>query len=285
MVTALGVWLGPRLAERSRRQHQAKQVHLEAIKREVYQPLLNQLEHYYLPILEGKRGNIIHRVEAITSTEVPIEKHAIINKIALIKLNLADIWNEWEMSDFMRNADAKFPIERPKLQYDSQLYNDAKENHEPEFVKRWETFVQRGNEYNDKCFAYVEQVASEISSRINLPVWTEYQSKPGLGTVALAVFIWERQIGLGFDQLHKVERGERHELMIGSHVAAIGTEEEIDKCRNAVEELVTNRKTAEELRNFVQESGLLAEAQYLRNGLHDLTYSHKLKGECRYTEA
>ncbi|MBA7560030.1 hypothetical protein ES708_01648 [subsurface metagenome] len=62
-ITALGVWLGPRLVENSRRRYQARQDHLGMIKENVIRPLLNQVEIYYMPIINGQLSNVVERSE------------------------------------------------------------------------------------------------------------------------------------------------------------------------------------------------------------------------------
>ncbi len=66
VATGIIGYLSRYLQERRGRSHEAKQNHFAEIKQQVFQPLLQQLNEYYKPILERKRVNIKWSRELLT---------------------------------------------------------------------------------------------------------------------------------------------------------------------------------------------------------------------------
>ncbi len=132
--TALGVWLAPRLVENSRRRYQARQDHMETIKENVIRPLLNQVEIYFTPIIDGQRSNVLERSEFKPILDVPIDRFGGIRQIALSTLTVKDVLDEWEQEDWLRDASDKPLKRRIRLEFDELLYNDLKTNHDPELM-------------------------------------------------------------------------------------------------------------------------------------------------------
>ncbi len=281
-LTLFGVWLGPRLAERSRRIHQARQLHLESLKSKVFQPLLYQLENYFLPVIGRENSNIIEKSESIALPEISIDEYGAVNRITLSIKTLEDTLEDWEMQDFGSDASGLRPLERPKLKHDPQLYEDVKENHEPRLVDSWENFLAKVNEYNCRCLEYVKQLAQLLAKQTRLIVWDHYESKPGMNTAGIAAFIWERQIGLGSSHFF-IEKSENPRVSIANKIVAVGTNDEITRCRQVVDSLVKDRAQADKLMNLAGEMELEEKALSLKKEFTDLIHSQKLRGNCKYT--
>lgn len=284
LITALGVWLGPRIAEHSRRIHQAKQLHLESIKSGVYQPLLYQLENYSMPVIEREISNIIEKTVSIASSEIQIDEYGRINRFQLSIRTLEDMLQELEMQDFTRDASGLSRIEHLELIPDRQLYEDVKENHEPTLIVKWESFQAKLAGYNSQCLQYVERIAEQLAKQTGLRVWDNYDSKPGTNTTGLAVFVWERQIGLGSSQFFVEKTGEITRAMVHNKVVAIGTDDEIARCRQVLDGMVKDRVEVDKLTNTVNEMRLMEECALLEEKFTHLIHSHKLSGNCKYTK-
>lgn len=284
-ITALGVWFGPRLVENSRRRYQARQDHLEMIKENVIKPLLNQVETYFMPIIDGQLSNVAEKSEFKPIPDAPIDQFGGMRQIELSTITIKDILDEWEQEDWQRDALDRSLTPRVRLQFDELLYNDLKNNHEPELVDKWETFVFKVEEYNKKCFSYVESISNKLIEQSKLPVWISYEGKHGINASGLAAYIWGRQLGLRSDIVRVIERGDGFDLSCGDKVMAMGSEEEIRSCFKIVSGLVSDKGEVYKLVETVSDIGLKNETHVIKGILSDYMQSKKLRGKCTYSQS
>ncbi len=283
LVTTLGVWLSPRVVESSRRRYQVRQDHLEMIKENVIRPLLNQVEIYFMPIIDGQLSNVIERSELKPILDAPIDQFGGIRQIELSILNLKDSIDEWEQEDWQRNALDMPLTQRARRQFDELMYNDLKNNHEPKLVDKWEAFIFKVEEYNKKCFSYVKSMSDTLIEQSKLPVWTSYEGKQGINSAGLAAYIWGRQLGLRSDIVRVIELGNRFDLHCGDKIMAMGSEEEIKSCFKIISGLVSDKGEAYKLAETVSDMDLKNEAYVIQEKLSDYRQSKKLLGKCAYS--
>ncbi len=285
LITALGVWLGPRLVENSRRRYQARQEHLAIIKENVIGPLINRLELYFLPIIDSQLSNVVEKSEFKPIPDAPIDQFGGMRQIELSILTIKYILDEGEQEDWQRDALDRSLAPRVRLQFDELLYNDLKNNHEPELVDKWEAFVFKVEEYNKKCFSYVERISNTLMEQSKLPVWISYEGKHGIDTAGLAAYIWGRQLGLRSDIVRVIDRGYGFDLGCGEKIMAMGSEKEMNSCFKIVSSLVADREEVSKLKEIVLDMNLEDEALMIKKKLSDYIQSKKLRGKCAYSRS
>ncbi len=241
VVSAVIGWIAHSRIESNRRSYEIRQAHLQKLKEDVVEPLLNQIEFYYLPIINKDENNIIGTSELINAKDVPVDKPTFGREIKLSIFSLEDILERWETEDLTRSI--SFPQAsdpRPKLVANAQLHEDIRLKHERRLMQKWKAFVSKFDEYNTQCYSYVRHLANRLGEESRMPTWLSYESQRGINSARLASFIWERQICVNSEQLGARELGGRHELSCGLKTVAIGTEEEIKNCRTIVERLIVD---------------------------------------------
>ena len=65
---------------------------------------------------------------------------------------------------------------------------------------------------------------------------------------------------------------------------AIGTQDEMKRCKEVVDTLFKEKKQATELQKLKVDMHLLDEGQSMRKELINRIHSHRLKGDCIYTK-
>lgn len=285
VISAATGWVAHSRLERNRRSYEVKQAHLQKLKEDVAEPLLNQIEFYYLPIFKKDENNVIGTSEPINAKDVPVDKPTFGREIKLSILSLEDVLERWEMEDFSRSI--SFPQAsdpRPKMAANSQLYEDMRLKHDRRLMQKWETFVSKFDKYNRQCYSYVRHLANRLGEESGMLVWSSYESQRGINSARLASFVWERQICVHSEQLGARELGGRHELSCGPETVAIGTEEEIKNCRTIVERLIADEAESTRLQKLMANLNLEDEARSLREELNRFTLMSRLRGNCVYTK-
>ena len=282
-ITTLGVWLGPRLVENSRRRYQAKREHLETIKQNVIMPLLNQIEYYFMPIINGKLSNVVEKTEFKPIQDAPIDQFGGINQIELSVFTVRDFLDKWEEEDWQRDTLDRPVFQRVGLQLDELLYDDLKNCHEPGLVGQWEAFVSKIEEYNRECFSYVESIRDTLREESELSVWTSYEGKHGLNAAGLAAYIWGRQLGLRSEQIKATDRSNQFDLVCGNQIMAMGPETGIRSCFETVSRLVLDREKVSVLIKMIEDMGLEKDAYLIRDKLLDYLQTINLRRKCVYS--
>jgi len=149
-------------------------------------------------------------------------------------------------------------------------------------MEKWETFISKVNEYNNRCYDYAENIAHQIAEKTELTVWSRYENKPGINVAGLASFIWQKQLGIMFDPLRLEDRQTRWEILYAGQLMGIGTEQEMRYCWEVVRRLAEDKETVADLLNMPSDMKLEQEAELLKQELINLIQSHKLKGNCSY---
>lgn len=279
-VGALFTWL----TQKRQMQHRVRQTHLQAIKEDVINPLLNQLEYYYSPLIINDNCKNVIRKTRNRIIDVPTSQWNQILEITLSVFDIGDLQDEWAENDVIRDLQGLQEIERPRLEPDERLYADMKACHASTLMNSWELFESMVKEYNARCLDYVITLKRQLTDLTDLPVWSAYEQKPGMDAAGLAIFIWQRQSGAGTDVLRLEDLGGWTRLMLGSTIVAqsIGNEQEIKHCLEVVEKSLANKTKAIELLNLKSEMKIEESANVLVVNLKDFMLSNKIRGNCTY---
>lgn len=259
LVAAIASSVNVYLWHRSRKDP-ARRAHLQAIKEKVFDPLLEQLKIYYMPILNKEQVGIESATEPIwegkLATERPISSYR----------------------EYLRVR------EPDSSALDANLYECMKENHFPELAKRWEDFQSAVRGYNKACLAYAKELRRSVVDRATLSSCEDlsnYDQKGWANTRDIAIFILRRQLGQSI-RLDVTDNGTRLRDSSLSRRLAEGSPEEIQQCIAVINDLLPEHQQAETLGEQADE--LKATAIDLRKELKKFKLSRKLPGDCPYCE-
>jgi len=287
-VTAIGVWLGPKWTENTRRRYEARQSHLARLKDGVIRPLLHQLAYYYVPLCTNQKSNIIGKSVLVNIPNAPLTEFNMDRQTQLRIFSIDDIIEDWQEEEWMRDFDAKTPIRRDNLGVDKDLYEDLRDNHETRLMERWEAFVSKFAEYNELCLKYVENIAKQLVEESQVPDWTAQVFKGGLrrgiNAAGLASYVWVRQLDISSDWLRIGGKEDTFQMTTGNEVTAIGTEQEMNNLLALVEKLVAERSNVIELQEIKSRMKIEEITDSMLRELKDFELSNRLKGSCGYTK-
>ena len=285
-ITAIGVWLGPKWTEQSRRRYEARQSHLAKLKNGVIRPLLNQIAHYYRPVCTNHESNIIGKSVLVNISHAPLTEFNKERQDQLSIYSIDDIVEDWQENDLMRDFDAKIPITHDNLVVDKDLYEDLRDNHDNRLVERWETFVVRFEEYNELCLKHVTNVAQQLVEESQVPDWIggELRSglKRGVNAAGLAAFIWARQLGINSNSLRIGGQGDTFQLTDGNTIVAVGTEQEMSRLLAVAKKLADDRSNITKLQETKSQKQIEQMMGSILRELKDFELSGKLRGHCQY---
>lgn len=254
-ITAIGVFLGPYLAELVRRKHRKREEHFMQIKEKIFKPLLTRLEIYYLPIIERKETNV--KTVAVPTRERP-----------------STIGKEHRLFS------SKLEITVGEKDIDNILYEDAKENHFEGLFRRLEDFEERFMKYSKKCLEIINNLKEKVVNNIKLKDYTGNEESymfPG----ALAIFLFERRFLLGRENnyLRIQSNGSKKVLKDWNRNYARGDNGEIKECYDYIEKLF---KEGLDVENFLEIlKGLKKEAIEIRDKIREIILSQDLPGNCK----
>ena len=234
---------------------------LKRSKTKYSKPLEQKITGYFLPILQP----------AISNIELQEQRSPRIDTAA------TDYW-------FERRE--QLGVVRPDLpsveMLSPALYDCSKRVHYAEVIDQYEALETEVNDYQSRCLAYVQSLATRIKEHMGLPNQMPVESGPWVRAEALALHIYRRQQAL---EPHGVRLRESltHptntvELPGGSGAVIQMTQAEANKALELVTELENNRGRLDELRS--KAAFLQQQAMKLRDLLDRLLYTSSLKGRC-----
>lgn len=143
----------------------AKREHLDAIKAQVLRPVQEDLERFYLPLLQGKLGPVV-------STYVVIPADGSLSQAP-------NTWR-WELSPRQDIGAEPLPFlgggqRRP--QPNGELYEDAKRRHYRKMIRRLEAVKGEVERYTASWVPHAAHLSKAIVERSGLPIVTADLSK------------------------------------------------------------------------------------------------------------
>lgn len=276
-----GVWV-----ERRRRSYEARHSHMAKLKDGVIRPLLHQLKHYYLPVCANERSNIIGKSVLVSIPDAPLTEFNASRQDKLVGFTVADIVEDWQQQDVMRDFDARIPLVRDNLAVDQELYGDIRNSHETGLIERWETFVSRVEEYDHQCLKHVENVAHLLVLKSSVPDWTDQplrnNMKHGVNAAGIASYVWARQLGVSSLGLVIGGRDDSFQVNAATETLAMGTEREMRRILPVVEELLADKSGLSALQALKSQLKLEETANLMVHELKIFELSNKLRGKCTY---
>jgi hypothetical protein len=275
MVDILGWVIGaipPFIKSRMCSKEELRQKHLADIKKEVFEPMFRILDDTYIPVLEGKRTIIEYTSKNIWGKGVDIKQHS-----GKLEFDLKIISPE---SENMRNL----MIPPPKI--NQNLYIDIKKNHYTEFINNFEKFQSGFTTFGNKWLSYAIEIQNIIEKEFNLPLFDGDPTKESfVNSKALAGYTIEKINGINPSPINISEHRNSISLPGGTFSDGYpeglnGKPEEVDKCIELVNRLISDDKKYAEL--HPEQENLLKSANSLRSDLDQIIKTYKLHGKCDY---
>lgn len=208
------------LMTRFQARRQARREHLDQIKSQVLRPLREELEQFYLPVLQGQLRPVVFD-DPVTRVEGSIERAEVIREYRLIPRPKGG-------REPLPFPESKPPAEPPVR--NKELYEDARRRHYRGLIKRLEQFEAGVDGYLARWVSYASDVSRTIAEKGELPVvgpGAMNEDDMWINPYGLAVFIIGWQLGTtrtpiwrGSDRLsievdgRRVARAPREELLI-----------------------------------------------------------------------
>lgn len=239
-----------------------KQKHLEDIKREVLQPMFNDLTIICIPILERKK-------QIITT-------YYSYNKDLKPQFKIISSLESEESGELKPGIPIYYKSTYQKI--NENLYNDIKKNHFMELIKYWEDFDSQLKEYTQSWVSFSGQISNKINDEIELPLIENFNMDSDfIYTYEIAAYV--ANYVYGFNQLNPVRSTERG-LEIINQVVLKGSQEKRQKCLELIEKLKKDKSPLEKLNSVHKE--LLEKAYTLQNNIDKTIKTYKLSGSCEF---
>jgi hypothetical protein len=254
--------------ERWRFTQEIKQKHLNQIKEQVFQPILNVFNNRWLILLERRSIDL-----RIVKEEKKAAQDTVTPTLVSIEYSLAN-WDE--------PADLK--------SINPYLYKDASENHYKEIIKEYECFMEKAREYVGDCLSYAKEIKNQIMKKINLPefnqmaVKNKYQEE-WLDSNHLALFIVRKQVVTKDKDLSLSSK----DIVFQPSILKSITDSEGNECAvcakplKIIETLNDILKKQDEAARLISVANRLKdECVNLKERIEELRPSSKLSGDCDY---
>lgn len=191
---AIAGYLVNRRMENVRRGLRLKEEHLQKLKQDVLQILLNQIVAYYEPIGERQLGAVVSWPTQIVKQPESVTDQSYVR--TEYKLRVRPL--------LPRNDDPFGRVSAPPLDTAdfSHYYPDARQNHFPDMLKDWEDYKASFEEIAQQYLKQAEELAKDLRELLKLPARLASHSdeKTWVNYETLAVFLYEH--ALGINQAH-----------------------------------------------------------------------------------
>lgn len=242
--------------------------HLAEIKVDVFRPLREKFEQFYLPLLQGKLGPVV--VEHVL---MPVEG-------SVTQSGTTWTWRLAPRRTRGQQSLPRFEAHSPERELNPELYDDAKRHHYGGSIRRLEAFEAEVDRYTARWLNYADHLSQAIVERAGLPPvkWDSANIDPSwVDANGLAVFVLERQLGVNPHPLFS--GADRSTITIsGQTVARAQSEEEIRPIYALLDDLSHDRLTVGDLRRGAKP--LEQQAGLLLHEIKQLLLSSKLRGKC-----
>lgn len=243
-----------------------KQKHLADIKKEVLEPMLRILDEIYIPVLESRKPIIEYTSHYVQGKGVDVRQ-----------------WSgkyEHELKVVSPDSE-RWTIHKNLPKINQSLYLDIKENHYKEFLRNYEKFVIDFDDYGNRWLSYAVEIQKIIENELGMPLFEGDDAKESfVKPKALASYIIGRIMRSNPSPIDISETPCNYITVPESPRALKGTKEDVKRCIDLVNKLITDDKKYEKL--YPKQENLLKSAILLRSELDKIIKTYKLPGKCNY---
>jgi hypothetical protein len=250
IITAAGVFIGPRLVEKNRRRHE----HFERLRSEIFWPWLSELEKPHEFEFNIKVDDF--RVETVYTFDLDLEKKYLFKDVAKHSSDIIKDWETFkkELSEYGEKCHSLFRDIGDKAEKKAELPLRDKE-----FMK-------------DRCISmrFVEHIYNILISEVS------------------GKHSWYQGIELVIKE--PKDKGNYYELFginkstMDEYFYAIGSNDEMEKCKSIFKELGKVLEFKTEAKKLIELTKNLEEyIEKIRDKLQKIIGMEKLPGRCQYT--
>lgn len=253
--------IGGMLLERYRVKRSQRREHLRDIQGKVFAPIEQRIKGLFLNLLRRKQSNIELELDQRRRTGAEATEYS------------------WTRRERLKIVQPDPTILEP---ISDALYNCSKTTHYKDIINEYEILEADFDTYNTWCLDYVQSLADQIKSNLDLPDEPKDVQGPWVRAEALALHIYKRQrdyepqpVRLRDPRTHPTNTIE----LPGNSGAIINiAQSEVDKAIELLNRLERNRERVDELINVA--ASLRKRAIELGQNLERLRYTSVLKGKC-----
>ena len=264
LVTAAGVFLGPYLAETSRRRHERRQEQLLQFKRYVMGQIRTLLEKHYLPILRNERASVGVFTESLPRKEAHVGEWAEKPEETLKVIGPSDEMHSPGIPNYFHGVESK-EAEEPK-----SLWRDARRTFR-ELFQLWDEFVKDFGVYQQTCLSEVNRLYARMAGAQQIPEYSPLtiMEPPWVNARGLAWYAFFRSFRLQSVPMPLVLQPDSqwYKVNLVGTPLAIATKEQAETYLNLVEALLQTPTDAIDQRRRL----LLTRADTLHEDVQRLT--------------
>lgn len=250
IITAIGVFYGPRLAEKYRRRHE----HFERLRSEIFGPWLSELEKPHEFEFNIKVDDF--RLKNVYTFDIDLEKKSLFKDV---KKHFPDIIKDWETF-------------KKEFQEYNERYRSLFRDIEGRAEKKAELPLRDKEFMKDRCISmrFVEHIYYKIISEVSGKHSWYQQIK--------LVITEPKDKGIYYG-LFGINESPREEYFYAS-----GSKDEMEKCKSIFEELGEDRDYKKKAKELIELTKDIEEyIKKLKNRLEEIIETKKLPGRCQYT--
>jgi hypothetical protein len=244
LLTMIGVYLGPRLAEKLRQKHERHREHRNRLRQFVIEPIKQRLEEYHLPVLRKERAIVVIAHKVVPKENARLGEVAWIPEQFLAVREPEDEQYAPTDADYYRGAittsgmsvplptqAAGPPTEFGKPEF---LWQEARKQF-PRFFASWDEFSAAFGDYGRICLQQITQLSRQIAETSQLPEFTPtFPKPPWINAHWLAWYAFFRAVGLAAVRNVEVKAEEKGTgwALVSQHSTTVaeGSKEEVERC-------------------------------------------------------
>lgn len=256
-LTAIAATFVPFLVEKLRQKKHLEEQHFEEIYSDVFAEILNQIDSFFCPILNGRQG-VLDVMTRSTVTE--------------------SLSGQCKFEKKLDSKEAPAPLA-------GILYDDAKKYHFPNLILRWESFRSEFDRFGESSRGFAEILMKELQKTLKLPrlAYGDHTITPGIYYEDLACYIyrhlWMSDNAGAISVIPNTEDNATLKIQAINTDCGRGFRQEMELAFAAVEEF-TGKQNIAVLREQAQ--NLLKKTLELQRDIHKLHIARKLPKRCSY---
>ncbi|MCJ7634094.1 hypothetical protein MUP77_17120 [Candidatus Bathyarchaeota archaeon] len=272
IVAIVAAFIAARYTEKYRNQSENEAEHYKQIKVNVLNPMLKQIDQYYLPILEFKRENLFYdrrdtKKFAVGLSEQPTT-YEVVGSIVPANISSSRILQEDEQSHI-----------------ENGLFEDCRKKHFKTLFEEWERLTSKVNEFNRESLELANLITESIAKMLSLPVINDWDRSGQYVTPYCGVAIFNRMAGTGIYQLiigvENMGYGTYLIVKFGNSIIQLDPSTDVQKVRSIIDNEINERREKFLYLKTKAES-INKEFVPFRTQLATQLEKQKLPGKCDY---
>ncbi|MFY3741874.1 MAG: hypothetical protein HMLIMOIP_002334 [Candidatus Nitrosomirales archaeon] len=277
--TGIGGFVSGYFFLKQRMNYEVRTRHFDDIKKTVIEPIINQLELYYVPILNRDTSCLTN-----TSSRIQTDK-VVIDNVPQYEYSLEIVNLEGSYPDLLSRLNIRYKLqedvsERVKhIGLDSILLEDAETKHFSDAFKRWRALLDNYNKFAQKCLNTALNIEKQILENLGMPKY-QHNLDRSIHSEFTALYIFEVKLGVYRSQLLPRDNDNRVDSDRGGELLK-GPKEDRDRFIQYVREKVLHEDP--DIMSLRNEANTLLElANSILKEMKAIQKLAKLHGRCKF---